>query len=166
MTSAVKVEGEPLYKKAHQGIEIPREPRTVCIYSIHLVALKATSLVFTCTVSRGTYIRVLGEDIATKLGTVGHLLSLRRLSIGSFLVDQAKKIGDLNEKDILDPTLFITTMKHVEIDDSWLSKVQNGQALLLEQDYGEKVLLVLHGEALAVYHRRDKNFYLSERGLF
>lgn len=166
MASAIKVEGVPLYKKAHEGIEIPREPRTVCIFSINLVSLTAASLVFTCTVSRGTYIRVLGEDIAKKLSSVGHLVSLRRLSIGAFLVDQAKKISLLSEQDVLDPTIFITAMKHVEIDDEWLLKVKNGQALTLAQDYGEKVLLVLHGEALAVYRRVNGVFYVSERGLF
>jgi len=166
MASAIKVEGVPLYKKAHEGVEIPREPRTVCIFSINLVSLAKDNLVFTCTVSRGTYIRVLGEDIAKKLSTLGHLVSLRRLSIGPFLVDQAKKIGALSESDVVDPTVFITVMKHVEIDEGWLDKVKNGQALTLEQDYGEKALLVLHGEALAVYRRVNTVFYVSERGLF
>jgi len=166
MTSAIKVDGVPLYKKAHQGESVEREARAIEIFSINLASYKENTLVFTCTVSRGTYIRVLGEDIAAKLGTIGYLTSLRRLSIGCFMVSDAKKIGELNEKDILDPTLFITTMKHVEIDDDWLGKVKNGQPLFLKEDYGEKVLLVLHEEALAVYARLNGNYYVSERGLF
>jgi tRNA pseudouridine55 synthase len=166
MTSAIKVEGQPLYKAAHEGKEVERTPRKIEVYSLNLISHQDQHIVFSCTVSRGTYIRVLGEDIAAKLGTVGHLLSLRRTAIGSFLIDQAKPLEALEEKDILDPTIFVTTMKHVEIDDGDLAKVKNGQEVMLEQDYGEKVLLSLHGEAIAVYARQKDRFYVSERGLF
>jgi tRNA pseudouridine55 synthase len=166
MTSAIKVDGQPLYKAAHEGKEVERTPRKIEIYSLNLISYKDNHLVFSCTVSRGTYIRVLGEDIAAALGTVGHLVSLRRTAIGSFLLDLAKPIDSLSAADIVDPTIFVTTMKHVEIDDSWLSKVKNGQEVMLDQDYGEKVLLSLHGVALAVYARQKDRFYVSERGLF
>jgi tRNA pseudouridine55 synthase len=166
MTSAIKVEGQPLYKAAHEGKEVERTPRKIEIYSLNLISYEAPHLVFSCTVSRGTYIRVLGEDIALKLGTLGHLVSLRRTGIGPFLLDSAKPLDQLSAKDIVDPTIFVTTMKHVEIDDSWLMKVKNGQEIMLEQDYGEKVLLSLHGVALAVYSRVNDRFYVSERGLF
>lgn len=64
MTSAIKVNGEPLYKAAHEGREVPRVKRKVEIYSINAVSYKDGALLFTATVSRGTYIRVLGSDIA------------------------------------------------------------------------------------------------------
>jgi tRNA pseudouridine55 synthase len=166
MSSAVKVGGMPLYRSAHLGLEVERKKRAIEVYSLNLVSYQGGAIVFTATVSRGTYIRVLGEDIASRLGTLGHLVSLRRLSIGIFLVDQAKKIADLAEKDVRDPTLFLTTMKHVEIDGADLAKVKNGQAMMLAQDYGEKALLVLHGEALSVYKRDNGRFYSCERGLF
>ncbi len=166
MTSAIKVNGEELYKAAHEGKVVERTPRKIEIFSINLISYADKHLVFSCTVSRGTYIRVLGEDIAAKLGTVGHLVSLRRSAVGPFLLSQAKPLEALSQGDVLDPTIFVTTMKHVEIDDSWLNKVKNGQEVMLDEDYGAKVLLSLHGEALAVYARVHDRFYVSERGLF
>jgi tRNA pseudouridine55 synthase len=166
MTSAVKVDGIPLYKSAHLGKEVERKKRNVEVFSLNVVSFSGKDLVFTCTVSRGTYIRVLGETIAERLGTLGHLVSLRRLSIGMFLVEKAKKVCELTETDILDPTVFVTTMKHVEIDEQDLPKVKNGQTMMLEEDYGEKVLLVLHGDAVAVYAHNQGRFYVCERGLY
>jgi tRNA U55 pseudouridine synthase TruB len=136
------------------------------IYSINLISFEKNEIVFTTTVSRGTYIRVLGEDIAQVLKSVGYLTSLRRLSIGDFRLDLAKKLSDLTENDVMDPTLFIHTMKHIEIDEADLDRVKNGAPMTLAQDYGEKVLLVLHENAIAVYARTRDAFYHSERGLF
>ena len=166
MTSAIKVHGEALYKAAHRGEEVARKPRSIEIYSLNLISYEKGSLVFTCTVSRGTYIRVLGEDIAKALGTKGYLTSLRRLSIGSFLLEQAKPLSAIGEADVLDPTLFVTTMKHVEIDSDDLERVKNGAPMALSQDLGEKVLLCLHGEAIAVYERTNDFYYHAERGLY
>ena len=166
MTSAIKVNGEPLYKAAHKGLEVERTPRQIEVFSINLVKLEKDVIVFSCTVSRGTYIRVIGADLAERLGTIGYLTSLRRLSIGPFLLANAKKISEAKETDLLDPTLCITTMKHVEIDDALLAKVKNGVPMDLDQDYGEKVLLVLHGNAISVYKRFSGAHYLAERGLF
>lgn len=166
MTSAIKVNGEALYKAAHRGEVVERKPRAIEIFSINLVSYQKDEIVFTTTVSRGTYIRVLGEDIARALKSSGYLTSLRRLSIGDFRIDLAKKLNELSEKDMMDPTLFIHTMKHIEIDEADVARVKNGAPMTLAQDYGEKVLLVLHEEALAVYARTREVYYHSERGLF
>ncbi len=166
MTSAIKVNGEALYKAAHRGEEVERKKRAIEIYSINLISFEKNEIVFTTTVSRGTYIRVLGEDIAQVLKSVGYLTTLRRLSIGDFRLDLAKKLSDLTENDVMDPTLFIHTMKHIEIDEADLDRVKNGAPMTLAQDYGEKVLLVLHENAIAVYARTRDAFYHSERGLF
>jgi tRNA pseudouridine55 synthase len=166
MTSAIKMNGEELYKAAHRGEVKERVPRKIEIFSLHLIEYKDGVVVFTCTVSRGTYIRVLGEDIAEKLGTVGYLLSLRRLSVGVFDLAHAHKLADLAEKDLIDPTVCVTTMKHVEADTEWVADIKNGKALTLNADDGEKVLLCLHGEALAVYKKVADRYYVAERGLF
>jgi tRNA pseudouridine55 synthase len=166
MTSAIKVNGEELYKAAHRGEVKERVPRKIEIFSLHLIEYKEGVVVFTCTVSRGTYIRVLGEDIAGRLGTSGYLLSLRRLSVGAFDLAHAHKLADLTEKDLIDPTVCVTTMKHVEADSEWVADIKNGKALTLNADEGEKVLLCLHGEALAVYKKVTDRYYVAERGLF
>jgi tRNA pseudouridine55 synthase len=166
MTSAIKVHGEALYKAAHRGEEVERKPRAIEIFSLNLISFDQGTILFTCTVSRGTYIRVLGEDIAKALGTVGYLTSLRRLSIGDFLIEGAKPLSAIADADVLDPTIFIRSMKHVEIDSADLSRVKNGAPMTLSQDYGEKVLLCLHGEAISVYARTRDVYYHAERGLF
>lgn len=164
--SAIKINGEACYAKARRGEKVEIKPRAIEIISIQLIEYKDDTVVFTVTVSRGTYIRTLGEDIATKLGTVGHLINLRRLSVGTLLVANAKKLDDINETDFFDPLLLIHGMKHIEVDEEGVQKAMTGQSLDLKEDYGEKVLIVRHEVAIAVYKRFATSHYVPERGLF
>ncbi len=84
MYSALKKEGRPLYELARKGIEIEREARPIHIYAIELCAFTENSITLDVTCSKGTYIRVLGEDIAQALGTYGHLTYLHRIKTGHF----------------------------------------------------------------------------------
>ena len=84
MYSALKKEGRPLYELARQGIEIEREARPITIEAIELLSFTENSLTLDITCSKGTYIRVLGEDIAKALGTFGHLTYLHRIKTGQF----------------------------------------------------------------------------------
>jgi tRNA pseudouridine55 synthase len=84
MYSALKREGRPLYELARQGIEVERAARTIEIRRLELVALRETSLDLICECAKGTYIRVLGEDLARALGTVGHLTKLHRAWVEPF----------------------------------------------------------------------------------
>ncbi|NNG81175.1 tRNA pseudouridine(55) synthase TruB [Acinetobacter sp. ANC 5378] len=84
MYSALKKEGRPLYELARQGIEIEREARPITIEAIELLSFTENSLTLDITCSKGTYIRVLGEDIAKALGTLGHLTYLHRIKTGQF----------------------------------------------------------------------------------
>ena len=84
MYSAIKQDGKPLYELARQGIVVERKPRPVEIYSLELLSWESPMLEFEVRCSKGTYIRTLAEDIARKLGTCGHLLSLRRLEVEPF----------------------------------------------------------------------------------
>ena len=85
MYSALKRDGEALYKLARRGIEVEREPRPIRIDAITLGVLDGTTLSFDVTCSKGTYVRTLGEDIAAALGTTGHLAALRRTDVGGAL---------------------------------------------------------------------------------
>lgn len=87
MYSALKKEGRPLYELARKGIEIEREARPICIENIQLLAFTADSITLDVTCSKGTYIRVLGEDIAKALGTFGHLTYLHRIQTGQFTLN-------------------------------------------------------------------------------
>lgn len=89
MFSAKKVQGVRLYELARKEITIPREKKPVQLYSLKLVEFTPPDITFEVHCSKGTYIRSLGKEIAEKLGTVGHLTALRRLSCGPFLVEKS-----------------------------------------------------------------------------
>jgi tRNA pseudouridine55 synthase len=84
MYSALKRAGRPLYELARQGIEVKREARRIEIRSLELRRRTDDALELACECAKGTYIRVLGEDIARSLGTCGHLTSLRRTWVEPF----------------------------------------------------------------------------------
>lgn len=84
MYSALKKDGRPLYELARQGIEIEREARPIHIFAIELLSYTNDSITLDITCSKGTYIRVLGEDIAQALDTYGHLTYLHRIQTGQF----------------------------------------------------------------------------------
>ena len=91
MYSALKKDGKKLYEYARAGIEIERVPRDITIKALDLTILDANKVQLIVTCTKGTYVRVLGEDIAKELGTLGHLTALRRLQVGKF--DSAQAIG-------------------------------------------------------------------------
>jgi tRNA pseudouridine55 synthase len=84
MYSALKREGRPLYELARQGMIVDRAARTIEIRQLTLIAFTERTLHLLCECAKGTYIRVLGEDIARALGTCGHLTFLRRRWVEPF----------------------------------------------------------------------------------
>jgi tRNA pseudouridine55 synthase len=84
MYSALKRDGRPLYELARAGIEVERAPRRIEIRRLRLLAAEAGGIDFEVECSKGTYVRVLGADIAAALGTCGHLEALRRLWVEPF----------------------------------------------------------------------------------
>ncbi len=165
MTSAIKVDGEALYKKAHKGIEVERKPRDIEIFSLNVIYYDAPYLDITCTVSSGTYIRTLGEDIAKKLGTVGHVEQLRRLSIGKHLLSLAKPLDEITVEDLLEPSIYVRSMKHVEVSNERLKMVNNGMKMAESIDYGPRILYTENGIGIAVYEKQDDGVYHCLRGL-
>lgn len=84
MYSALKRDGRPLYELAREGLEVAREARHIRIERLELLKLTAADLEFEVVCSKGTYVRVLGEEIATTLGSCGHLVALRRVWVEPF----------------------------------------------------------------------------------
>jgi tRNA pseudouridine55 synthase len=84
MYSALKREGTPLYRLARAGVSVPREARAITIGTLELRGIEADRLELHVLCSKGTYVRVLGEDIAAALGSCGHLASLRREYVEPF----------------------------------------------------------------------------------
>lgn len=84
MYSALKKDGKRLYELARKGETVDREPRSIRINEIQLLEFAGTRLVFRVSCSKGTYIRVLVEDIARRAGTVAHTARLHRESVSDF----------------------------------------------------------------------------------
>jgi len=95
MHSAIKINGEPLYKLAHQGKEIERSPRQVTIHRLELLAVEADRLILDIRCSKGTYVRTLAEDIGEALGCGAHVAELRRTRVGALDVEDAVSLEAL-----------------------------------------------------------------------
>jgi tRNA pseudouridine55 synthase len=94
MYSAIKHQGERLYRLARQGVEVERQPRRVTIHEFELLERSGENLCLRVRCSKGTYIRVLAEDLARALGTEGHVTALRRTAAGPYraadMIDMAQ----------------------------------------------------------------------------
>lgn len=98
MFSAKKVNGKRLYTLARKNIVIERDPVEINIKKISLLSFTKDSISISVTCSKGTYIRVLGKDIAERLNTVGYLTSLTRTRVGSYLIKDSLSIEQLEDK--------------------------------------------------------------------
>lgn len=97
MYSALKVDGKKLYELARKGVEVEREARPIEIYKLELKAFTATKLTMAVRCSKGTYIRVLVEDIAKALGTCGTMSFLLRTQVGQYLINDAHTLQEIAE---------------------------------------------------------------------
>lgn len=97
MYSALKKNGQPLYKLARKGITVERQPRIVHVSNLEILDLCNETLTLKINCGKGTYIRSLAKDIANALGTNGHLVTLIRTKIGPYNEKNSLKIDDLQE---------------------------------------------------------------------
>ena len=97
MYSAKKIGGKKLYELARKNIEVEREAVKINILSLELIDFNADTINFRVDCSKGTYIRVLGSDIANELGSVGHLIKLVRNSVGDYNIDESIDINVFEE---------------------------------------------------------------------
>jgi tRNA pseudouridine55 synthase len=167
MHSALKVQGVPLYKLAHRGETIDRAPRPIHVSEIQLVKLQEDEITFKATVSKGTYMRTLGEDIAVKLGMVGHLVDLRRIQVGSFHVEDAKTLETASEKDLRSVYDGLAFMPMVTVKGDIVKDVMDGKPQLFNHKEETVLVVTEQKEVLAVYSKhQDTGLYYSARGLF
>ncbi len=97
MFSALKYQGQPLYKLARQGIDVERKARRITIYAIDLLDYQRDKFTLSVRCSKGTYIRTLIEDISHALGTGGHVIMLRRTAVAGYDLSQAVTIETLQK---------------------------------------------------------------------
>lgn len=169
MTSAIHVNGVKLYKLAHQGIEVERPLKDIEIFNIELIDYHDDELTFKAEVSKGTYIRILGKDIATKLGTVGHLISLRRTKVGPFDISEASKIEKINDESLKSTYSVLKEFSSVICyDDKKIEDIKNGKIKILNESIRSDKLLVVDksNEVVAMYTKNIDGQYQFARGLF
>jgi tRNA pseudouridine55 synthase len=134
MYSALKRDGRPLYELARKGIEVDRPARTIEIHALELLEQGPDFLSLSCQCAKGTYIRVLGEDIARALGTVGHLRRLRRTWVAPFrdmpmVMLDAAMAGAPDPQLLLRPDAALKALPETRLTAEQMLSVRNGQAV-------------------------------------
>lgn len=166
MYSAKKIDGHKLVDLARKGKSVERQPVDITVHSLHLSPQQVDQIRLTATVSTGTYIRTLGEDLARALGTVGHLVQLTRTAIGPFLLLDAHDIANLTINTPLIPIeQGLSHLPLIEItSESLIKQVANGMTCHLPSE--EPLLIVATPTSLlAIYERQPNGLYKSARGL-
>ncbi|MCI2069614.1 MAG: tRNA pseudouridine(55) synthase TruB [Bacilli bacterium] len=162
MYSAIKKDGVPLYKMAREGLSIERAPRKVHIASLKLLSYDpAANLIrFSTDVSKGTYIRTLGEDIAKGLNEIGHLTALRRTRVGGYSIDKAVKPLEALESDIIPIKELFKGITFISASPDQIKRIGNGADVALDSSYPDMVMFLNpQGEAMAIYQKADKGWY-------
>jgi tRNA pseudouridine55 synthase len=130
MYSALKKDGVALYKLARQGVEIDRAPRAITIHAIGIEPVDAASLSVRVHCSKGTYIRVLAEEIGAALGTVAHLASLRRTSFGHFGIEAALApplTAESAAEALITPREALRGLEEMSVDGATAERMRLGQ---------------------------------------
>lgn len=134
MHSALKVAGKPLYTYARAGITIERQSRVIDIKDIQTIDFKEKILKIRVHCSKGTYIRVLAEDIGTALGCGAHLIALTRESAGGFRLIQAVSFDDLESLSpaerlnrLLPIDAFASSLDRIALEADQVRRIINGQ---------------------------------------
>ena len=154
MYSALKRDGKALYEYAREGITLEREARPVTIHGLSLIDYTAPMLKILVTCSKGTYVRVLGEDIGAALGCGAHLNALRRVQVGSLSTERMITLEDLqahpDPMSLLAPVdALLSSFPSVELTQDLAKRFLNGQRLALGK---ETVVVPTSLGRVRVYH--------------
>jgi tRNA pseudouridine55 synthase len=137
MYSALKRDGKPLYEYARAGVELERAPREITIHKIRWTNVQWPEATLEVSCSKGTYIRVLAEDIGNTLGCGAHLVGLRRTEVGHLTLDQSFTIESIQNglKDsssyILPVDALLQTLPHLTVDEQQAKRLEMGQRVPL-----------------------------------
>ena len=136
MYSALKRQGEPLYRLARQGVNVEREPREISIASLQMVQLAGDRLDLRVLCSKGTYVRVLAEDLARELGTCGRLYRLRREFVEPFVDDPMTSLEDLEAGNasssawpVLPADRAVTYLPALHLDSAEVKALAHGRSV-------------------------------------
>jgi len=159
MYSALKRDGKAYYEYAREGIVLEREARPVTIHALDFIGYEAPMLIIRVTCSKGTYVRVLGEDIGAALGCGAHLNALRRIQVGTLTVEGMITLEQLQAHadplSLLAPVdALLSTFPRVDLTDELAKRFLNGQRLALGKEAAVVVPLIDQGTQgrVRVYH--------------
>lgn len=162
MYSAIKHQGQPLYKLARQGIVVDRKPREVSISRLELLNYHHDLLEMAISCSKGTYIRTLVEDIGKELQCGAHVIALRRVTLGPYLEEQMVTLETLkdkfssDEKSIDQLLLPISSMvsdwPEVKLSEAAIYYIHQGQSVIspYSPTSGKVKLLNKNGDFLGI----------------
>ena len=146
MFSALKYNGQPLYKLAREGVKIERQEREIDISKLILLNYSKNIIKIEVTCSKGTYIRTLAEDIANKLGMEGYLTELRRTKIGKLNINEAFSIENIStlssdkRKSCIKPTeVLVDRYPKLSLLDSEVDFIKNGQPIKLKKKLNTEI---------------------------
>ena len=137
MYSALKRDGKPLYEYARAGIELERVPREITIHAIRWTNIHWPEATLEVSCSKGTYIRVLAEDIGNTLGCGAHLVGLRRTEVGHLNLEQSFTMESIlqglqdSSNYILPVDALLQTLPHLTVDELQAKRLEMGQRVPL-----------------------------------
>ena len=143
MYSALKYQGQPLYKYAREGIEVPREARPINVFELNFISLEGDELTLDIHCSKGTYIRTITDDLGEMLGCGAHVIMLRRTQVAGYPYDNMVSLAQLETlvakveaesltlAEVLDPLLLpmdtaVSDFKEINVSDDIAPFLMNG----------------------------------------
>ncbi|MCL1124709.1 tRNA pseudouridine(55) synthase TruB [Shewanella surugensis] len=146
MYSALKYQGQPLYKYAREGIEVPRQARHITVFELNFVSLEGDELTLDIHCSKGTYIRTITDDLGEMLGCGAHVIMLRRTQVAGYPAENMMSLATLealvakaDEQEIkssllLDPLLLpmdtaVSSLREINLPELSAPYLMQGQAV-------------------------------------
>lgn len=129
MYSALKINGQKLYELARRGVEVERQQRPIEIYKLELLHFTPASFTVAVECSKGTYIRVLGEDMAAALGTCGTMSFLLRTQVGAYTLNQSHTLQEIAadpEGCAAAPVTAVAHLPRLPLSDRQAARITNG----------------------------------------
>ncbi|QWR78036.1 tRNA pseudouridine(55) synthase TruB [Candidatus Magnetomonas plexicatena] len=167
MFSALKSNGQPLYKLARQGIEIERAKRSVTIYELQLLGFESPFLTIRVLCSKGTYVRTLAADLAEELGTCGHIHSLVRTRVGDFTINDSFQLQttETENRGIYSMDKALSHLDEITLDEHDMRDFLNGKItkILPASDTGDIFYKVkdFSGALIAIAKMHDNGIRLQ-----
>lgn len=160
MYSAIKINGKKLYQLARQGVEVERTARPIEVYKLELLHYTDKSFTVRVACSKGTYIRVLGEDLATALGTCGTMSFLLRTQVGAYTIDKAYTLQEIAanpEACAAAPLTAVDALPKLSVNARQAARITNGvRTTLAGTADGRYALLGPGGEFLGIARCEDE----------